>query len=75
MNKNRRQQLKKWIEKMDSIKSELESILSDEENYFDSMPENLQGSMNGMNSEESIDKMNDAIVCIEEAIESIEEII
>ena len=75
MNKNRRQQLREWIEKMDSIKSELESILFDEENYFDSMPENLQGSMNGMNSEEAIDKINDAIACIEEAVESIEEII
>lgn len=75
MNKNRRQQLREWIEKMGIIKSDLESILSEEEEYFDNMPENLQGSINGMNSEESIDKMNDAIVCIEEAIESIEEII
>lgn len=75
MNKNRRQQLKEWIERVNVIKDGLESILDEEEEYFDNMPENLQGSMNGMNSEEYIDKMNDAIVCIEEAIESIEEII
>ena len=75
MNKNRRQQLRKWIEKIDVIKSELELILSDEEEYFDSMPENLQGGSNGMNSEEAIDKMNEAIESIEEAVESIEEII
>lgn len=75
MNKNRRQQLREWIKKIDVIKSELEAILSDEEEYFDSVPENLQGSNNGMNSEEAIDKMNNAIVCIEEIIESIEEII
>ena len=48
---------------------------SDEQDYFDMMPENLQGSMNGMNSEEAIDKMDDAIACVEEAIEAIEEII
>lgn len=75
MNKNRRQQLREWIERVNVIKDGLESILVEEEEYFDNIPENLQGSMNGMNSEESIDKMNDAIVCIEEAIESIEEII
>lgn len=75
MNKNRRQQLREWIERVNVIKAGLESILAEEEEYFDNIPENLQGSMNGMNSEESIDKMNDAIVCIEEAIESIEEII
>ena len=75
MNKNRRQQLREWIERVNVIKDGLESILAEEEEYFDNIPENLQGSMNGMNSEDSIDKMNDAIVCIEEAIESIEGII
>lgn len=75
MNNSRRQQLRNWIEKIDEIKEELQSILSDEEMYFDMIPENLQGSQNGMNSEEAIDKMNDAIACIDEAIETIQEII
>ena len=75
MNKNRRQQLRNWINRIDIIKSELESILSDEEMYFDSMPENLQSSTNGMNSEEAINKMYEAIESIEEAVESVEEII
>lgn len=75
MNNKRRQQLRRLIEKMETLKSELEIIESDEQEYFDMMPENLQGSMNGMNSEEAIDKMADAISCVEEAIEAIEEII
>ena len=75
MNKTRRQQLKELVEGINIIKNQLESILCDEEMYFDMMPENLQGSVNGMNSEESIDKMNEAIESIEEAIGSIEEII
>lgn len=74
MNNKRRQQLREWIEKIESIKSELETICSDEEEYFDRL-ENLQSSPNGMNSEEAIDKMNDAIACVEEAVEAIEEII
>lgn len=74
MNNKRRQQLKEWIKRIEIIKSELESICSDEEEYFDRL-ENLQSGPNGMNSEEAIDKMNDAIVCIEEAVEAIEEIL
>ncbi len=75
MNNSRRKQLRQLIEKMETLKKELEVVESDEQEYFDSMPENLQGSMNGMNSEEALDKMADAIVCVEEAIEAIEEII
>ena len=75
MNRTRRQQLRKLIEKMEILKSELEMIESDEQEYYDSMPENLQGSMNGMNSEEALDKISEAIACVEEAIETIGEII
>ena len=74
MNNKRRQQLREWIERIEVIKSELESICFDEEEYFDKL-ENLQSGPNGMNSEEAINKMNDAIICIEEAVEAIEEII
>ena len=62
-----------WEEQGEALKSELESICSDEEMYFDSMPENLQGNMNGMNSEEAIDKMNEAIECLDNAIECVNE--
>jgi hypothetical protein len=75
MNNKRRQQLREWTKSMEQKKRELERILSDEEDSFDMMPEGLKGTMNGMNSEEAIDKMNDAVTCIEEAVESIEEII
>ena len=75
MNNNRRKQLKIWINKIGAIKNELETICSDEECSFDMMPDGIKGTLNGMNSEEAIDKMNDAIVCMEEAVELIEEII
>jgi hypothetical protein len=75
MNNKRRQQLKEWIKSIEQKKRELEKICSDEEDSFEMMPEGLKGTLNGMNSEEAIDKMNDAIVCIEEAVEAVEEII
>lgn len=75
MNKNRRQQLRKLIERMENLQNDLEEIASDEQDYFDLMPENLQGSINGMNSEDALDKMSEAIDNIETAIVIIEEII
>lgn len=75
MNKARRQQLSKWLADIEEIKSELETICSDEEDYFDNMPENLQGSQRGMDAEEAIDQMNEAISAIEETISIIEEIV
>ncbi len=75
MNNNRRAELRIIIKKMEILKGELERVESDEQEYFDGMPENLQGSMNGMNSEEALDKITEAIVCVEDAIEAIEGIV
>lgn len=75
MNNTRRKQLRKWLEDMEEIKSELETIVDDEQDYYDNIPENLQGSQRACDSEESIDQMNEAISSIEEAISVIEEIV
>ena len=55
MNKNRRKELMEWVKKAEEwaaqgeeLRDELENICSDEQDYFDNMPENLQGSMRGM---------------------------
>ena len=75
MNKSRRQQLSKWLADIEEIKNELETICSDEQEYFDNMPENLQGSQRGCDSEEAIEQMEEAVSSIEEAISIIEEIV
>ncbi len=80
MNKNRRKELMEWVRKAEEwaaqgegLKSELENICSDEQDYFDNMPENLQGGQRGMDAEEAIDAMNEAIDCMCNAIEAAEE--
>ena len=80
MNQNRRKQLMEWFKKADAwitqgeeLKSRLENICSDEQDYFDNMPENLQGSMRGSDAEEAIDAMNEAIESMENAIDAAEE--
>ena len=80
MNKSRRKELMVWVKKAEvwaaqgeELKDELENICADEQDYFDNMPENLQGSMRGMDSEDAIEAMNEAVECMNNAIEAAEE--
>lgn len=80
MNKIRRKMLVEWVKKAEEwatqgerLRDELENICSDEQDYFDNMPENLQGSMRGMDAEEAIDAINEAIESMNNAIEAAED--
>lgn len=75
MNKSRRQQLRKWLEDIEAIKNELERIIEDEQEYYDNIPENLQGSERASDSEEAIDNMNEAVSTIEEAMGIVEDVV
>lgn len=73
MNKDRRRQLREWNKKIEKLKSELESILCDEQEYYDNIPENLQYSYRAEESEEIIACLEEAIESIGEAIDKVEE--
>ena len=81
MNKERRNKIYNIVTDIERIKSDLESILFDEQMAFDNMPENLQYSMRGEESQEAIenmegagDSMQTAVDALEEAVEKLEEI-
>lgn len=61
MNATRRNELENINEQVDEIRGQLEDILSDEKEYFDNMPENLQGSERGQVSEGAISDIECAI--------------
>lgn len=75
MNKQRRKEIQKNIQLLEEAKNNLENILSDEQDYFDNMPENLQGSIRGEDSEEAIDVLQEAIDAIDECVSSLNDII
>ena len=67
MNKQRREKIRQLKTQIDLIKtnlkkvsSELFSILSEEQDAFDNMPEGLQSSYRGMCSEDAIDSIEEA---------------
>lgn len=75
MNKQRRKLISENVNLLEHIKSNIENVLFDEELSFDSMPENLQGSLRGEESENAIEILNEAIEGIQNCIESLSEII
>ena len=71
MNKDRRAKIAKIINEIEAAKEILQSVLSDEQDSFDNMPENLQSSIRAEESEEAIDSMENAIEMLESAVEEL----
>ena len=53
----------------------LEEVMSDEQDAFDNMPENLQGSERGEQMEDYIYNMQEGVDNLEELVNNLEEII
>lgn len=75
MNKSRRNHIQKIIPFVENIKNELETILDDEREAYDNMPESLQMSTNGEISEDAQDNLESAIEALEDVMSCLEEIV
>lgn len=82
MNKQRREKIGKLKTRIQStqselkqISSELSSILNEEQDAFDNMPEGLQSSYRGMCSEDAIDNMEAASDKLDEVIELLGDVV
>lgn len=75
MNKKRKSELNKISSELLTLLGRLEEIYDEEESAYDSMPDNLQGSENGLESEEAIDTMDEIKEHIQDAIDMISDIV
>lgn len=75
MNKVRRKALADLVEQFEVLKEELESLMEEEEEYRDNMPENLQGSERYEKADAACDNLSDAVYNLEETISSIQTVI
>ena len=73
MNKERRKQIDEAISKANDLKDEIESILNDEEEYKDNMPENLQASAKYEKAEAACESLQTVVDALEEAVSNLEE--
>lgn len=74
MNKDRRKQIRTICAQLKRTKEDLESLMSEEQNSYDSIPENLQESDRAQESEEALDNLDDAIDAIVDAVDSLQNI-
>lgn len=68
MNKARREAIQAAIAKIKEGQSELESIRDEEQEYYDTMPENFQSGEKGQAAQEAIELLETAVSYAEEAI-------
>lgn len=74
MNKQRRGRIQKIKYTLRSIKDELNVVLDEEQLVFDNIPENLQCSIKGAESEEAIDILDECLEDLEKIINRLTEI-
>ena len=73
MNNPRRKKISKLIEQLDALKSELEEILSEEQESFDNIPEAFQETDRYAEAEEKLDYLDSAFGGLEEVIDNLTE--
>jgi vacuolar-type H+-ATPase subunit I/STV1 len=72
MNNTRRKQLSEFKKVIDDLIADITAIQSDEENYRDNIPENLQNSENYTASESALSEMQDALDSLDNASMSLQ---
>lgn len=73
MNRVRRKALAGIQEQIETLREELESLMQEEEDYRDNMPENLQGSERYEAADTACDNLSSALDSLDEAASYIEE--
>lgn len=61
MNAKRRKQIQDVWDKLDDLKSELESIMEEEQEAYDNLPESIQSTERGERMQEAADNLQNAI--------------
>lgn len=71
MNKQRRKALDTLYRKIEELRQEVEEVMDEEQDSYDNLPENLQGSERGEAMYEAIDNLDSACRSLDEAMDYI----
>ena len=69
MNAERRKRITELVTLLEGLKTDIEAVQQEEQDYYDNMPENLQGSEKGQAAEAAADNLDEAAQAIESAID------
>ena len=73
MNNTRRETIAKAIEHLNIAHTLLEQAASDEQDYFDNLPEGFQQSERGQNAEQAASDLQEAVDSAQSAIDAAEQ--
>jgi len=80
MNKARRKELMKLKERIENVRFEIDSVITEltcnaqeEQEYLDNMPENLQGSERAEKTQETLDRLDEIIETLETVTSELED--
>ena len=68
MNKQRRKEIQSIVDQLEELQGSLEALKEEEEEYQNSIPENMQGSVRYENAGEAISCLEDAVSYLNDAI-------
>ena len=73
MNNKRRKEISKIVSTLEDVRDKLSEVVDEEQCAFDNMPESIQGSDRGCDSEEAIGYLSDALDSVQSALEYLDE--
>jgi hypothetical protein len=73
MNNLRRKEISTLISKVEEIQSTLETVRDEEAEYFENIPENLNGSSRYEASQSALSSLEDAVSSLEDVHNNLEE--
>lgn len=73
MNNKRRKEISKIVSTLEDVRDRLSEVVDEEQIAFDNMPESIQGSERGCDSEEAIGYLSDALDSVESALDYLDE--
>lgn len=71
MNNTRRKSLRELIEKTEGIKQEIEELRTEEEEYYNNMPEAFQDGEKGDRAQTAIEYLDEAMTAAGDVIENL----
>jgi hypothetical protein len=75
MNNKTRKELEKVVDIINDLKEILTTIIDEEQNKFDNLPDGLQQGDNGIQMEDAVSNLQEAIDHLDDTIGSIETVV
>jgi hypothetical protein len=75
MNKERRQKLAMIVDQIGDVISWIEEVRDEEQEYFDALPPNLQGSEKGERAEERVGEIEEGLDKLNEIVGELQDLV